>query len=197
MRQALKYGLMALLLTGICCVECAAKKKPKEPPDPKFMAIENISVLPLVDSRVGKKADVNLDKLQASAVNALKKKRYPVTAVTTTGEAGQIVEEDLQGAQPEWTKKLGPADSRWVMVVCLGDVMTKMTFGSTGNAEVSGYLFDKQTGELVWKGKGVGQAGQGGLAGMMMKGTMKGEALNAAIYNLFTGMPTRPKPAKK
>jgi hypothetical protein len=193
MRQALKYGSMALLLTAIFGVECAAKKKPKLPPDPKFMAIQNILVLPLVDSRVGEKASVNMDKLQAGAVNVLKKKRYPATAASTSGEMGQVVEEDLQGAKPEWVKKLGPADARWVAVVCLRDVMSKITFGSTGNAEVSGYLFDKESGELIWTGKGVGQAGQGGLAGMTMKGMMKGEALNAALYNLFNSMPTRAK----
>lgn len=196
MRQILKYGSMVLLLTAICGVESAAKKPPKVPPDPKFMAIQNISVLPIVDARAGQKASVNMEKLQSSAVNALKKKRYPVSAASNSGEAGQIVEEDVQGAKPAYIKKLGPADARWVMIVCLGDVASKITFGSTGNAEVSGYLFDKESGELVWKGKGVGQAGQGGLAGMMMKGMMKGEAISAAVYNLFSGMPTRPKPGK-
>ena len=72
MRQAFKYGSMALLLTAIFGVECAAKKKPKLPPDPKFMAIQNILVLPLVDSRVGEKASVDMEKLQAAAVKVLK-----------------------------------------------------------------------------------------------------------------------------
>jgi hypothetical protein len=36
-----------------------------------------------------------------------------------------------------------------------------MVFGSTGNAELSGGLLDKESSELIWKGKGVGQAGQG------------------------------------
>lgn len=197
MRQAVKYGSIALLLTAIFGVECAAKKKPKLPPDPKFMAIQNILVLPVVDSRAGMKASVNMDKLQASAVNALKRKRYLATAASASGEMGQVVEEDFQDAKPEWVKKLGPADARWVAVVCLRDVVSKMTFGSTGNAEVSGYLFDKESGELIWNGKGVGQAGQGGLAGMTMKGMMKGEALNAALYNLFSSIPTRPKSTKK
>jgi hypothetical protein len=187
---------MALLLTAIFGVECAAKK-PKLPPDPKFMAIQNILVLPVIDSRAGEKASVNLDKLQDSAVNVLKKKRYDATATSASGEVGQVVEEDLQDAKPEWVKKLGPADARWVMAVCLRDVTSKMVFGSTGNAELSGYLFDKESGELIWKGKGVGQAGQGGLLGMTMKGAMKGEALSAAIFNLLSSIPTRPKPAKK
>jgi len=97
---------------------------------------------------------------------------------------------------------LGPADARWVMVVCLRDVMSKMARtgifpGSAGNAEMSGYLFDKESGELIWKGKAVGQSGQGGLLGVAIKGTMKGAALNAALSSLFSSMPTRPKSTKK
>ena len=129
-------------------------------------------------------------------MRALQRKRYKAQASTTTGEAGQLVEEDLQNAKPDWARKLGPPEARWVMVVCLGDVISKMTFGSTGNAEVSGYLFDKETGETLWKGHGVGQAGQGGLAGMMIKGAMKSAALEAAVHNLIGSMPTLPKPKK-
>ena len=82
------------------------------------------------------------------------------------------------------------------MVVCLDDVTSRMTFGSTGNAELSGYLYDKQDGKLVWQDKGIGQAGQGGLAGMMLKGTMKGQALNIATGNLMRSVPKRPKVKK-
>ncbi len=39
-----RFGLMFLLLAAIC----AAKKQPA---DPKFLAIENLSVLPLIDAR--------------------------------------------------------------------------------------------------------------------------------------------------
>jgi hypothetical protein len=194
-RQSFKCGSIALLLTAIYGVGCAVRKAPEI--SPIFTAIQNISVLPIVDARAGTKASVNMENLQTTAVNALKSKRYRVTAAATSGEARQIVEEDLQSAKPEWTKKLGPTDARWVMVVCLGDVTSSLTFGSTGNAQLSGYLFDKESGENIWKGKGVGQAGQGGLAGMLMKGTMKSAALNAAMFNLVSSMPTLPKTAKR
>jgi hypothetical protein len=161
------------------------------------MAIRNISVLPVVDARAGAKAGVNLEKLQGGVVSVLTKAlRYPASAVGASGLAAQVAEEDLQSALPAYIRKLGPADERWVMVVCLEDVASKLTFGSTGNAEVSGYLFDKDSGSVVWSGKGVGQAGQGGLMGMAMKGAMKGAALDAAIRNLLGGVPRRPKPGK-
>jgi hypothetical protein len=195
-RRIFRWGSIVLLLTAICVVDSDAKKSPKVPPDPKYMAIENISVLPIVDARAGKKAGVNLEHLQTSVVNIVKKKHYPASAASTSGEAGEIAEEDLQSALAPFLRKLGPADARWVMVVCLEDVVSKITFGSTGNAELSGYLFDKDSGGVVWMGKGVGQAGQGGLMGMAMKGMMTSAAIDSAVSNLLGSMPNRPKPDK-
>jgi hypothetical protein len=79
------------------------------------------------------------------------------------------------------------------MVLVLDDVVTKLTFGSTGNAEVSGFLFDKQAGEIVWRDKGIGKVGQGGLLGMAMKAGMDGAAIDAAVGNLIASVPTRDK----
>jgi hypothetical protein len=196
MRRALGLGLTVLLLAAICVVEGSAKKKPTVPLDPKFMAIQNISVLPVVDSRAGEKTGVNMVKLQGSVVKGLMKKHYPVNGANTSGDAGQIAVEDLEDAQASYLKKLGPTSERWVMVVLLDDIHSKIVFGSTGNAELDAYLFDKDSGELLWKGKGVGQAGQGGLIGMSMKGMMKSEALDAAVRSLLGSMPNRPKPGK-
>lgn len=189
--------LMGVLFTLLLTIDSLADKQKKPPTEMEilFATFEKIVVLPAVDSRVGLKASVNLEDIQKQVVKLLKKKNY-VAEAANSGAASEILEEDLKEAKPEWVKKLGPAEARWVMVVCLGDVTSKVKFGSTGNAEVSGYLYDKQDGKLIWKEKGVGQAGQGGLVGMMMKGMMKSAALNSAIYNLMSSVPKRPKPKK-
>lgn len=197
MRQILRYCVALLLITGICAVECAAKKRvPRTPPDPRLLAIQDVSVLPVVDARAGTKAAVNLEKLQGHVVKTLQQKRYPASAAGASGQSGEIAVEDMESADPPFIKKLGPADERWVLVVFLNDITSKLTLGSTGNAELSAYLFDKDGGALLWKGKGVGQAGQGGLIGMPLKGMMKGQALDAAVVSLLAGIPNRPKPGK-
>ena len=84
MKHLIRYGLALSLL--IVVVEGAAKKQPKPQPDPAFAAIENISVLPIVDARAGQKANVNLEKLQESVVRTLKKKRYTAAAANTSGK---------------------------------------------------------------------------------------------------------------
>jgi hypothetical protein len=160
------------------------------------LAIQGVSVLPVVDARAGKKAGVNLEKLQGHVVKALQQKRYPASAAGTSGQSGEIAIEDMDSADAAFIKKLGPADERSVLVVFLNDITSKLTLGSTGNAELSAYLFDKDGGRLLWRGKGVGQAGQGGLIGMPLKGMMKGQALDAAVVSLLAGIPNRPKPGK-
>lgn len=193
MKKALRNAFIFVFITALCPVLSAAKKKEKLPPDPRFATIQNISVLPVVDARAGKKAEVNMDKLQGGVVKNLKKKHYSVGATNSSGEVGEIAIEDVEGADPKYVKKLGPSSERWVMVVFLDDVASKITFGSTGNAELRGFLFDKDSGDLMWKDRGVGQAGQGGLLGMTMKGMMKGAALDAAVASLLASVPKRPK----
>jgi hypothetical protein len=184
-------------VTAIGTSQSAAKKAPQIPPDPTLVAIQNLSVLPIVDARAGEKKGVDLGKLQEAAVRALKHKHYPVSSAATSGEAGTIAVEDLEKPAPAFISKLGPKEERWVMVICLDDAASKMTFGSTGSAEVTGYVFDKDRGESIWRAKGIGQIGQGGLMGMAMKGAMKGEALNMAVLNLIGQLQARPKPPKK
>jgi hypothetical protein len=160
----------------------------------QFTAVDEIVMLPAVDVRVDKshKMDVVKD-IGDRTKRTLGGRGYKVTPAGTTGDVGEIIDEDLRDAKPEWVRRLGPPSARWVLVVCLVDVKAKMTFGSTGNAELTAFLFDREAGTLVWRDKGVGQAGQGGLAGMLMKGSMAGSALDGAAWNLFASFPKRGK----
>ncbi len=188
--------LVACILTLIVLSPLQARKKTPPPPlDPRITAITNIVVLPVVDARAGKKASVNLDSLRNSVVKTLDRKHYPAAAGAAAPGA-EIAIEDAQAASPAFIKNLGTPDQRWVFLVFLNDVVSKVTFGSTGNAQMSGFLFDKQDAQLIWSANGVGQAGQGGLIGIGFKAMMKGEAINAAIMNLLAQLPNRPKPSK-
>jgi hypothetical protein len=155
--------------------------------------ISQIVLLPAVDARVDKSREVDLQKLiRGNGQNILNHKGYQVQFSDNIGEASQIIEDDLKSGDPKWIKQLGPPEARHVMVLVLVDVTAKLTFGSTGNAEVAGFLFDKETGTIVWRDKGIGQVGQGGLLGMAMKGLMAGSAIEVAMGNLMASIPIRP-----
>jgi hypothetical protein len=189
--------LHVTISAGICLLAgCASGGRVPLHLDPsvQFAAIEGIEVLPPVDARADKSVGVNLHKqLLDPVTKQLVKKGYRVTQATSFGTAESISDEDLREADAEWVKGLGSQEARWVVIVCLVDVRTKMTFGSMGNAEISGYLFDRQTGTTSWRDKGLAQVGQGGLVGMMMKGTMDNSAISTALNNTLASFPKRPR----
>jgi len=105
-----------------------------------------------------------------------------------------MTSDDLADPDAAWVGQLGAPEVRWAMIVSLVDVTSSMVFfGSTGNAEVIGYLYDKKDGTLVWRDKGAAQVGQGGFIGMALKSEMDEAALAEAIDRLFASFPQRTK----
>lgn len=190
--SVITFSLWMLILAALPVNSFGKRHSP--PPDPKFLAIGQIVILPVVDARAGQKGKVDLNSaLRKTAQKNLKSKNYAVIVSDSIGNVGEVVEEDLNDAKPEWIKRLGPPEARWVMLVGLRDVHSKITFGSTGNAEVFGSLYDKDSGSTIWSGTGVGQVGQGGLLGMAMKGAMSTSAIQTATFNLLGSIPKVPK----
>jgi hypothetical protein len=186
-----KWGVFTALVFAVSCAG-PAKIPVFLAPGFDFSSIDTITILPPVDTRVDKQINVNLDKqLAQAAEKIIRKKGYRTSMSPVLGEVGTIVEEDLKDARPDWVKRLGPPEARWVMVVCLVDVATKLTLGSTGNAEIAGYLYDKETGLMVWKDKGIDQEGEAGLIAMAFKGLMDEAAIGGAVTNLLASIPKR------
>jgi hypothetical protein len=192
-----KYLILLIVVLALGLMTgCVPALEPAIQLDSNFQPqkVDLISILPPVDARLDKKEKVNLQKeLNKAARSKLKKKRYKVQLIDTDSTNSVITKDDLETYDAAWIKKLGPGDANWVMVLVLDDVVTKLSFGSTGNAEVSGFLFDKQSGTLLWRDKGVGKTGMGGLAGMMMIASMDEEAIRLAVIDLIASIPKRPK----
>lgn len=183
---------LSIFLPILVLIGCATTKQPI------FLSktfsqerVENILVLPVVDLRFNKELELpKLDKwVQGVVKGQLKRKKYTFTLATDRSIVDNITEEDMKEVDAEWVGNLGSSSYRWVMVAVLLDAKSKLTFGSSGNAEVSGYLFDKKDGSLLWRDKGIGKVGQGGLLGMLMKGTMLGGAIQMATLNLIKSFP--------
>ena len=183
-----------ILLPALIIIGCVATKQPI------FLSstfdqqsIGNILVFPTVDMRFNKEPEFpKLDNwIQGVVKDKLSSQKYTFTLGSDSSIIDNITEEDLQEVDAEWIRNLGPSSSRWVMVVVFLDARSKLTFGSTGNAEVAGYLFDKKNGSMLWRDKGIGKVGQGGLLGMLMKGTMLGDAIKKATKDLMKSFPKK------
>ncbi|TNE57490.1 MAG: hypothetical protein EP344_11085 [Bacteroidetes bacterium] len=157
----------------------------------KTPVTEPIYLLPVVDLRVDKSKDLKLNDNALKRLSPTFEKRGygALRPLTDRALVESLIEDDFTHPDPEILSSLGPENSRWLFCPLLHDLKSKITFGSTANAEISGYLIDKERGTIVWRHKGVGQAGQGGVLGMAMKGVIEEEAVNSAFLSLAAAVP--------
>ena len=182
-----------VLALAVFPVPCLGKRE-QPPPDPKFTSIGEIVILPALDFRADKEHKAPLKDMRKEARAILKHKNYAVSESDTTGDVGEILREDLKTSKPEWVKRLGPKEARWVMVLGLGYMDSKLDIGSSGTAQVFGYIYDKETGETVWNDKTMGRSSApAGLLGMSMKHLMSGAAVQEAVMNLLFEIPKKGK----
>ncbi len=159
-----------------------------------FGTVDDVTVLPVVDHRIDQSKQLKLDAwvLKLTSQN-LEWRGYSCTIERDRSLVSGISREEIEAPTRDFIESLPPAPARWVLVLVLEDSSSKMTFGSTGNAEMAGYLFDKTTGQLIWRNKELSRMGQGGLVGMAMKGGMEKSAIKGAVNQMFETFPKRPR----
>ncbi|MCK4565330.1 MAG: hypothetical protein KAU94_11735 [Verrucomicrobia bacterium] len=155
-------------------------------------SIETVHVLPVLDHRIDQSKSLKLDKWVHPVVErSLKQRGYSSSFHTDPALAAWISRDMLESPNSEFVARLQPQAAKWILLLVLEDSQSKMSFGSTGTAEMSGYGFNKETGEMVWRDKEVGKCGQGGLAGMMVKGFMERSAIEMATTEVLQTIPVR------
>ena len=181
-------GLLLLLVAS-----CAGK------PLPDFMAadfeadvMDNIAVLSVVDHRIDTEKEVKLDKWTKPFVKKrMKKAGYDYAFEPAPEYVASVSVDGLEDEDPDMITALGPDNSRWVLLLVLHDASSKMTFGSSGAAEMTGYLFDKQEQKVVWRNKEFAEMSQGGLMGMALKGSMQRSAIEMATHQILAALPDK------
>jgi hypothetical protein len=191
---------LALLAAILALPACGPGTRP-----PLFWAqrlqphdVGQVIVVTANDDRIDRSVAVNLDtQLRDQTVTWMRERGWEATAGELPAAADDLRLDELADANPATIRRLTIRGGRWVMVVGLVDVTTALTFGSTGNAEVAGYLFDTETEALLWRDRGVGQVGVAGLLGMAMVAYMDEEAIHAAVKKLIAGLPPREAPTAR
>jgi|GEM_PF-874606 len=153
-------------------------------------SVQSVAVLPVLDLRIDQSSKLDLDDIILPiAESTLENRGYSPNLQKDRALLANVTGDDLDAPTRDFIASLPPASSRWVLVLALNNSSSSLTFGSTGTAEVSGYLFDKDSGQLVWREKEVGQAGQGGLLGMAMIAMMESQAIQQATMKIFGSLP--------
>lgn len=192
--RGLVLSIMGLVLLNLMTGCAGIPTKPADYANVSFNAeaIEHMVIMPVLDFRFDKEKELDLDNLVHKSVeNELKRRNYQYTCLKERALIDAIEPEDLEELKVDWVSDMEPGQSQWLLFIALLDSSSKLTFGSTGSAEMTAYLVDKDAMEIVWRNKEIGRMGQGGLVGMMMKGAMESSAIQIASSKLMHALPVR------
>lgn len=155
-------------------------------------SIGQITLLPAVDARIDKNVAANLeDRLRGEAATILKRKGYAVALSAATRGTAELTNDNLRAADPALTKHLGPPEARWIMVLALIDLNV---VGDTDKVEVSGFLYDKENGTLLWRDTSICLVGrEGGIFNISTNAVMGNIGIAAAADTLLASIPERAK----
>jgi len=154
--------------------------------------VNKIYVLPVVDLRFDRSTELGErnDWVHKIIEKNLVSKDYNTDLLIDRSIVTDLIEEDLLEPDADRMHNLvNIEEARWLFIPYLLDSRSKMTFGSTGNAEVGAMMYDLVADTLIWRDKAIGKEGQGGLIGMALKGTMERSAIEKATKELMKSFP--------
>jgi hypothetical protein len=166
-------------------------------PDIENMNFDTITLLPVVDARTDKSHKFDIEgSIGDRVAKKLKSKGYTVIAAGTATDFSVIPDDEIAEMEPLELSSLGPEDATIMLVVFVNDASAKMALGYSFKMETTAILLNKPTKAMLWKDKGIGSAGQGGLAGCLMAGLTKDEAMSGAVDLMLKSFPLAPSKRK-
>ncbi len=207
---------LLISVTMVFLVGCAVPKSKYRSASFDPQKIDRIVVLPFIDNREKPDPKNDWDEVCVSAETMLFSglkfgKGYRVVASSDIGSISRYSVADLprpdsqskdtdsvdpSSVDSSWVKELGPDTDRWILV----PVIDNLTFQNIiirveAKAKMSMYLFDKETGELLWKGVGGGVMSAGIVpVAMMGRSTMEESALQFACNQSVGGFDKKTTP---
>jgi len=154
---------------------------------------DKVNILPTIDLRKDKSASIDLDSaIRKRFADGLQDKGYTVELLKDCGGSKDVTTEAVAEMLQDELYVLGPQDSQSVLILYLNDASSKyVVMGYTYKVEVTGLLLDKQRKTVLWKDKGVGSSGQGGLISGLMAPLVKSEALSSSVNSMLMSFPKK------
>lgn len=193
-------GVLALVVFTVFIISgCSTVQKIPIKLDPHFKerGIDTIVLMPIVDRRVDKKGVVNLEKdLRLPAKKILEKRGYTVIMPDKFSEGGDISADNVAEMDIADLSGLGPKESRALLFIFVEDVIDEyVVLAYTFKIEATGSLIEKVEKVELWRDKGIGAYGQGGLISGITAGMDKACAVSACLENMLCTIPKWEKPA--
>jgi hypothetical protein len=187
-------GLIVLLL--LILAGCTTTK-PAIKIDPSFseMQIESLALLPVIDRRVDKSYEIDLEnKVRLAAKEILEKKGYAVIMPATFAEGRNVDPAEAAAMGVNDLTSLGPADPKTIVLIYIEDILSSYKVLSYAfKIEATASIISKEKQSELWRNKAVGKSGQGGLISGITQGLDRSSAVGSCLGELFSNLPNVPK----
>jgi hypothetical protein len=181
-------GMAVVLLAG--CATGPTKQPIFLHPEFDPKNVESITILPILDRRIDKSLETDINETGKDAIkDMLEAKKYDVNVTKEIGNESimNMTLKAINEADTSWSKRLGPSNSKWVFLAIVKKIDRDFGFHVSAEAEVVGYLYDKSTGERVWKDDGQGSHAMG----YFFAATVDDGALQMAVFNMLQSFPKK------
>ncbi|HUU46830.1 MAG TPA: hypothetical protein VM118_13960 [Acidobacteriota bacterium] len=196
-RRYLAVSLIGLVSAAML-IQCAAGTKTAKIPifaDPGLFTlnIRTVTLLPVIDQRIDKSHGINLEADIGNKVEKeLIKKRLTVIRAGAFSDTLDISNDEVAEMEPRELAILGSSETQYMLVVYLNDASGKTALGYSFKIETTAILLNRQAANMLWKDKGVGSQGQGGLYGCLISGMVRGDAIRGCVAGMLASFPPAP-----
>lgn len=184
-----RFIALTVIVTG-----CVTTPKVPIHLDPAFSErqIDSITLLPVVDVRKDKSFDIDMSKIRDRIRRILEKRGYMVSAPSAFAAEAQPTPDEISEMSVAELSELGSPSSKALLFIFLEDISSSyVVLGYTFKIEASASLIDKESRSLLWRDKGIGTSGQGGLISGLMQGLNRSEAISICINTMLESFPRR------
>lgn len=180
-------GLVLVFLGG--CATPPVKQAIFLHPHLNTKNVGSVTVVPVLDRRIDKSAELDLGDVADQMKSLLEKKGYKSQLADKYGseEIYDMTLTAINEADSSWAMKIGPRSARWILLVAVTEAERKITLQATAHAEVVGYLYNQAIGERMWKDKGEGIASMG----LLFSAVVDDWAVEMAVDNMMKSFPRK------
>ena len=181
MRIRLLFFICLLLIVG-----CATPQKAiYVAPSFDQINVDTITILPVFDARSQRQFEIKESDLQRivypTLETGLTQKGYMFDYSTEIGPAECLKYGRSGNLASDCLRNIGPSDSRYVLVLFLQDFQMRSPYGGAASAKMSGLLFDRTEGKMLWR-----DSENSGISQRELVGKNRGTLISNGVIQLCT-----------
>ena len=162
--------------------------------EPSFYesSISRIVLMPIVDARPDKSFEVDLNDFKGRVKDTLEEKGYTVVLPNNYSETMDITAEDVAEMSAKELASLGLENEFFLLFVYVEDILSEyVIMAYKFKIEAVGSLISKSKKIELWRDKGIGRSGQGGLISGLTQGLNRSGAYDGCVISMLESLPDK------